>query len=94
MEWISGVEWEQLGIGTASLLVLVIVVKIMRSQTDKLLRHTETTTDKVLEFFGNHMTENVRQSAETSEVLRGLADAVRANTASTDALTRQTERKE
>ena len=74
---VTDIQWDQVGVGVAALITLVFVVRIMRSQTDKLLRHTEETTDKVLGFFGNHMSENVKQQANTASALRELTTAVR-----------------
>lgn len=81
---VTDIQWDQVGLGVAALVVLVMVVRIMRGQTDKLLSHTEETTDKVLNFFGNHMTENVKQQAETvkqqaetTNALRELTGAVK-----------------
>lgn len=63
----------QLGVAGAALVTLIIVVWTMRSLTHD-----------TLNFFGNHMTENVRQQTQTAKALheltvavRGLADEVR-----------------
>ena len=74
---IADIQWDQVGVGIGALLTLIFVVRLMRTQTDKLLRHTEETTDKVLTFFGNHMSENVKQQGETAGALRELTFAVR-----------------
>jgi hypothetical protein len=77
MDFLSGIQWDELGIGVAALVCLIVIVRIMRGQTDKLLAHTEETTTKVLDFFGNHMSDSVKQQAETTNAIRGLTDAVR-----------------
>lgn len=74
---VTDIQWDQVGVGVGALITLILIVRIMRSQTDKLLRHTEETTDKVLNFFGNHMSESVKQQGETTNALRELTSAVK-----------------
>lgn len=73
----ADVQWDQVGVGIAALIALIVIVRIMRAQTDRLLTHTEETNAKVLNFFGNHMSENVKQQGETVNALRELTSAVR-----------------
>lgn len=66
-------EFIQLGIGGAALAVLVVIVKVFKDMVGKLMRHTSATTDDVLTFFGNHMSESVRQQQETARALQDVA---------------------
>lgn len=55
----------QLGVGGAALAVLVLVVRTMR----RLMAD-------VLDFFGNHMSESVKQQARTAEALSTVASSL------------------
>lgn len=61
----------QLGLGGAAMAVLVLVVQRVSNHNEKML-------DKVLHFFGNHMSENVKTQVRVAETLDELAAAVRA----------------
>jgi len=67
-------DWSQLSIGVASVALVFYVVREFRG----LLRET-------LNFFGNHMTENVRTQAQVAQAVEKLAGAVEGMTSEAQA---------
>ncbi len=70
-------DWSQLGVGVASLIVLLSVVTALLKFQARQLKSQDSQNDKILEFFGNHMSEVTKSQQATAVALWQVADALR-----------------
>ena len=71
-------DFLQLGVAGGALAVLVVMGRYFFRQVKELTSHQERQQNQILEFFGNHMTENVRAQQKVSSSLDGLTGEIRA----------------
>ncbi|MEM2973891.1 MAG: hypothetical protein QXS50_07060 [Candidatus Caldarchaeum sp.] len=69
-------DWLQLGVAGGALLTLITIVRIFRGLMGRVISSHEETTDKILHFFGNHMSASVKAQEQVASALRDLADEV------------------
>ena len=71
------IDFLQLGVAGGTLATLIVVARLFYKQSHDLMDHESKQQDQILEFFGNHMTENVRVQQKVSSSLEHLAAEVR-----------------
>lgn len=69
-------DFLQLGLAGGALLTLIIISRMFKGVIDAQMKHSDETTDRVLAFFGNHMSHNVEQAARTATALEKVAGAI------------------
>lgn len=71
------IDFLQLGVAGGTLATLIIVARLFYKQSHDLMDHEAAQQDQILEFFGNHMSENIKTQVRIAKSLEHLAAEVR-----------------